>query len=180
MGGSNTRSDKERLFFALWPGDRVREAVEARLPPMPRRGRAVPRSNWHVTLAFLGETAPERRRAYESAAETVAARPFELVLDRLGYFHRPRVLWLGAEIVPEELAALHADLTAVLAEQGFEPDRRPFTAHLTLARKMPPPGDLPAVSPLSWPVAEFCLVRSDLDRRGARYTVVRRFPLTGE
>lgn len=179
MRGSNTRSDKERLFFALWPGERVREAVEARLPPMSERARAVPRDNWHVTLAFLGETALERRRAYEAAAETVAARPFELVLDRLGYFHRPRVLWLGAGSVPGELAALHADLTALLAGQGFEPDRRPFNAHLTLARRMPPPGDLPPVAPIAWRVADFCLVRSDLERRGARYTVVRRFPLTG-
>lgn len=179
MEESNTRPGNERLFFALWPGDRVREAVAARLSSIPVQGRAVPRSNWHVTLAFLGETAPERRRAYEAAAETVAARPFELVLDRLGYFHRPRVFWLGAGTVPGELAALHADLNALLAEQGFEPDRRPFRAHLTLARKMPSPGDLPSVSPIGWPVTDFCLIRSDLDRGGARYTVLRRFPLTG-
>lgn len=168
----------ERLFFALWPGESVREAVAAVVPPMARGAKPVSGENWHVTLAFLGETPPERRRAFEAAAAAVAASPFELTLDRLGYFHRPRVLWLGAETVPEELAALHADLTVLLAEQGFEPDRRPFRAHLTLARKMPPPGDLPSVPPIAWPVAEFCLVRSDLDRRGARYTVVRRFPLT--
>lgn len=169
----------ERLFFALWPGEAVRDAVAARLPAMPKPAKPVSRDNWHVTLAFLGETAPEQRLAFEKAAESVASRPFELTLNRLGYFHRPKVLWLGAGTVPEVLAALHADLDASLAEVGFEPDKRPFTAHLTLARKMPPPGDLPAVSPIAWPVADFCLVRSELDRRGARYAVVRRFPLTG-
>lgn len=179
MGGSNTRSDKERLFFALWPDEAVRDAVAAQLPSTPKPAKPVSRDNWHVTLAFLGETARERRRAFEAAAESVAASPFDLTLDRLGYFHRPRVLWLGADTVPEHLAALHADLNALLAEQGFEPDRRPFKAHLTLARKMPPPGDLPAVSPIAWPVVDFCLVRSELDRRGARYAVIRRFPLTG-
>lgn len=169
----------ERLFFALWPGEAVRAEIERQVPALPRQARPVPRDNWHVTLAFLGDTAPDRRRAYEAAAETVAARPFDLTLDRLGYFHRSKVLWLGAGTVPGRLAGLHADLNALLAERGYEPDTRPFTAHLTLARKLPPPGELPPVSPIGWPVSDFCLVRSDLDRRGARYAVVRRFPLTG-
>ena len=169
----------ERLFFALWPDESVREGVETQLPPMPKPAKPVPRANWHLTLAFLGHTGRDTRARYEAAAESVASRPFELVLDRLGYFHRSNVLWLGAGDVPRRLAALHGDLNALLADEGYEPDKRPFKAHLTLARKMPPPGDLPAVSPIAWTVADFCLVRSELDRRGARYEVVRRFPLTG-
>lgn len=169
----------ERLFFALWPGEPVRDAIAEQAPALPKRARPVPRDNWHVTLAFLGDTAPERCHDYEAAAEAVAARPFDLTLDRLGYFHRSKVLWLGAGTVPGRLAGLHGDLNTLLAERGYQPDPRPFTAHLTLARKVPPPGELPPVSPIGWPVSEFCLVRSELDRRGARYAVVRRFALTG-
>lgn len=169
----------ERLFFALWPDEAVRDAIESQLPPMPKPARPVPRTNWHATLAFLGPTAPERRADYEAAAETVAARPFELTLDRFGYFHGSRILWLGAGTIPDRLAALNRDLEAQLAERGYSPDPRPFTVHLTLARKAPPPGDLPRVSPIAWRVGDFCLVRSELDRRGARYEVMRRFPLAG-
>lgn len=172
-------SDNQRLFFALWPDTSVRDAVASQMPELPKRARAVPPDNWHVTLAFLGDTGPGRRAAYEAAAEAVAGRPFELILDRLGYFHRSRVLWLGACEVPRGLRALHGDLNALLAEQGFEPDRRPFTAHLTLARKMPPPGDLPVVGPIPWGVREFCLVRSRLQEGGPRYDALRRFPLRG-
>lgn len=169
----------ERLFFALWPGEAVREAVEGQLPMLSDRARRVPRENWHSTLAFLGDTDPDQRGAYEDAAESVAARPFELTLDRFGYFHRSKVFWVGAETVPRRLRGLHEDLNALLAERGFEPDGRPFTVHVTLARKVPPPGELPALSPIVWRVRDFCLVRSRLDRRGARYEVVRRFPLRG-
>lgn len=155
----------------------MRAGIEAQLPAIPRRARAVAPANWHVTLAFLGDTAPERRAAYEDAAGTVVGRPFDLALDRFGYFHRARILWIGAGEVPPALAALHADLNAALAECGHEPDPRPFKAHVTLARKMPPPGGLPAPEPVQWPVGEFCLVRSTLDRTGAWYEVLRRFPL---
>lgn len=167
----------ERLFFALWPEEGVRAAIEARLPPIPRPARAVSRGNWHLTLAFLGDTAPARRAAYEEAARTLAGRPIELVLDRFGYFHRARILWIGAGEVPRGLQALHADLNAVLADCGHEPDTRPFLAHLTLARRMPPPGGLPVPEPVRWRAADFCLVRSTLERAGARYEVLRRFPL---
>lgn len=167
----------ERLFFALWPDDAVREAIAAQLPEMPKPAKPVPAANWHVTLAFLGDVPAEQRRAYEDAAGAVAGRPFDLELDRFGYFHRPRVLWIGASQVPDALRALHADLNGSLAERGFEPERRPFTVHLTLARKMLPPGDLPEPDPVPWRVTDFCLVRSELSRAGARYEVVRRFPL---
>lgn len=169
----------ERLFFALWPGREQRDAIAVQLPDMPRAARPVPPENWHVTLAFLGDVAAERRQAYESAAGAVASRPFELALDHFGYFHRSRVLWLGASAPPDRLRALHADLSVLLAGAGHEPDPRPFAVHLTLARKMPPPGELPAVRPVNWGVGDFCLVRSVLGPGGARYDVVRRFPLTG-
>lgn len=169
----------ERLFIALWPDEAVREAVLAQLPEMPPPAKPVPRDNWHVTLAFLGSVPAGRRDDFETAAASVAAEPFDLRLDRFGYFHRSKVLWLGAGTIPSELDALHRDLEAGLSRYGYEPDRRPFTVHLTLARKMPPPEALPEARPVDWRVADFCLVRSVLERRGARYEVVRRYRLTG-
>lgn len=170
-------SPKERLFFALWPDEAVREGIRSQLPPMPKPARPVAPANWHVTLAFLGETDPERRAAYVQAARGVSGTPFDLALDRFGYFFRPRVLWIGATTLPDSLSRLHGELNAALAAHGYEPDRRPFRAHVTLARKMPPPGDLPDPGPVGWRVPEFCLVRSQLGRGGARYAVVERFPL---
>lgn len=155
----------------------MRTGIEVQLPAISRRARAVAPANWHVTLAFLGDTAPERRAACEDAAGTVVGRRFDLALDRFGYFHRARILWIGAGEVPDALSALHGELSAALAGCGHEPDPRPFKAHVTLARKMPPPGGLPVPEPVRWRVAEFCLVRSMLERAGARYEVLRRFPL---
>jgi 2'-5' RNA ligase len=76
---------------------------------------------------------------------------------------------------------LAADLGAALAADcGFERDRRPFQAHITLARKVPKmPGRL-AIEPLQWPVERFVLVASELGPGGATYTTVGEWRLTDD
>jgi len=47
---------------------------------------------------------------------------------------RPRTLWLDLDRGADDLAALAARLDDALAAAGWERERRPFRAHLTLAR----------------------------------------------
>jgi 2'-5' RNA ligase len=44
------------------------------------------------------------------------------------------VLWLGVTTGAAELAALAGAINVATAPLGFEPDDRPYRAHLTLAR----------------------------------------------
>ena len=57
-----TREKKRRLFFALWPGEARRAAIEEamRRRVETSRGRAIPPENLHVTLVFVGGV-PESR-----------------------------------------------------------------------------------------------------------------------
>jgi 2'-5' RNA ligase len=172
---------KQRLFFALWPPPELQAALAERGREAlgERRARRVAADNLHVTLAFLGEVDADARACAEAAAGRVSAAPFTLRIDRLGYWSRRGLLWAGPGSQPPELAALAADLNRALATDcGYQPDKRPFQAHVTLARKVAKlPGRM-AIEPLEWPVARFVLVASELGPGGAAYTIVGEWPLT--
>jgi 2'-5' RNA ligase len=91
----------------------------------------------HVTLKFLGEV-EETRVADITSALAAAVEPFELRLQpaALGGFGgaRLRVVWLGLEGDVEALAALAGRVEQALTPLGFPAERRPFAAHLTIAR----------------------------------------------
>lgn len=172
-------SDSERLFFALWPDTTVQQEAFARVQANLRRGggRPVRPENFHLTLAFLGEVSSEGRVCVERAADRVQAPPFELVLERIGYWRRARVVWLGpAERSPEPPALVPA-LWSALEACGHAPETRPFFPHLTLVRKANrgPRGQL--VEPVTWHVVDFVLVASRMGSDGVRYEVLRRWPL---
>lgn len=174
-------SERRRLFFALWPEEPVRERLHGLRQDAVGTavGRPVPRENLHLTLCFLGGVDAETRACVEQAAAAVAVPPFTLTFDRLGYWARPGVLWLGADETPARLSELVAQLRRVQAGCGSKPEGRPFRAHLTLARKVRRRPRLPEVAPLLWPVEAFTLVASETLPGGARYEVVARWPLRG-
>src|SRR5690606_12351292 len=78
---------RRRVFFALWPDDATRGAIERACRQAVRRsgGRPTAKRNLHVTVAFLGMLEPD---ALELAAAVppIGIGPFEIELDRLGYF----------------------------------------------------------------------------------------------
>ena len=47
--------------------------------------------------------------------------------------------------------------------------------HITLIRKAHEPRELPELPVLDWLVREFVLVRSNIERDGARYEVLERY-----
>jgi 2'-5' RNA ligase len=170
-----------RLFFALWPEPatltRLTGVLRELAPPgvgRPQRGDQL-----HLTLEFLGSVPEARvRDALEAGrAAAAGARPFEFVLDSAEHWRRPQVLCLAASATPEPLDHLVRILRVELAARGFEPDRRSFRAHLTLARKVR--RELPAsvVEPVTWPATELSLVESTTLPSGSRYTRLATWPL---
>ncbi len=167
-----------RLFLALWPPDPVREAIRNVGCRLAREvdGRRVGDAGLHLTLAFLGTLEAARREALEAALSALDLSAHTLLLDRLGYWRRPQVVWVGASCTPEALAAFVTDLHACLHALELPVEERPFVPHVTLLRKVRrrPPA-LP-FDPITWAVDGFVLVQSELRPEGARYTVLRRWP----
>lgn len=169
----------QRLFFALWPDAAALERLDGLAAEAAARcgGRRMRRDSLHLTLAFIGAATPAQRELLEAAAGGVRAAPFDLRLDRLGWWPHNRVLWAGAHETPSRQHRLFDAMRDRLATAGFEPDRRPWVPHVTLVRnargdRLPDFGE-----PLCWTVREFSLVASRLQPSGARYAVLNRWSL---
>jgi 2'-5' RNA ligase len=94
----------------------------------------------HLTLKFLGDTAPDRVPATVEAIEAAVAEsgvgPFEMTVGGLGVFPSPEyisVVWAGVRN-PDPLERLQAPLEDRLVALGFDPEDHEFTPHVTLAR----------------------------------------------
>lgn len=166
--------------------DEMAELVE-RLRPGSPDAKWVPRDNLHVTLSFLGEVREERVGAVESAIGEAALSqqgPIPTALDGSGAFPSPRrarVLWVGLDDRAGRLVALADAVATSLEPLGFPPEKRAWTAHLTLAR-LRVPGNVSALLDEAVPsppfeVHEVTLFRSHLARPAPRYEPLLRIPL---
>jgi 2'-5' RNA ligase len=185
-----------RLFVAFDLPESVRREVSTVIDTARQE---FPRARWvrpeaiHITLRFLGETSSSRLPDLNESLRAAFApwAPVPMRVAGAGAFpsaRRGRVLWLAIE-APEELARIESDVELAVTETlELEPERRPFSAHLTLARANPPwPrsategfirrfGDF-AAAPFE--VHEGLLYESQLSPQGARYRVVEGYPLEG-
>jgi 2'-5' RNA ligase len=166
----------------------LRRAIERANPLF--RARWIPEDNFHVTLVFLGEVPDARVPAVLAALEPPPTVPaFVLTLGRFGAFPATgmaRILWLGVDEGSAALAALHGEVAARLQPLGFEPERRPYHAHLTLARVADDARGDRAIRRLlqectveagASPAGHVTLVRSRLTPKGAVYEPLLRVPL---
>ncbi|RPI21830.1 MAG: RNA 2',3'-cyclic phosphodiesterase [Actinobacteria bacterium] len=180
----------ERLFLAVALSDDVRHGLAAHLATQlggrPIPGRPARPEGWHITLRFLGWATEEQRdRVLGFLSTRMDVPPFTLGFGGLGAFPREgraAVLWLGVRRGDEELSRLAALAEDAASAAGFEPEERPFHAHVTLAR-IRPPQDVSALVadvadfPLTQEVTAMTMFRSHLVRGGARYEPVERVDL---
>ncbi len=184
-----------RTFLAFKPPEDIVRRIEHlqnRLRHWGVEARWVKPANIHLTLKFLGETDPAAGEAIQGAmqAAVVSQAPLELSLGALGGFpnlSRPRVLWQAVGGEGERLRAVQQALDARLALCGFDPEARPFRAHLTIGRIRNPRRqravdaaiarrmqDLP---PESFTVDTLIWYESRLRPGGAQYAVLAHAPL---
>jgi RNA 2',3'-cyclic 3'-phosphodiesterase len=130
-----------RLFVALELPEEVRDALAGVQDELRRAGaerlRWVRPEGIHLTLKFLGNVEEHRLSAIVDALDR-AIEPFEFGVQpsELGGFggRRLRVVWVGLSGDVEALAELARRVDEAVEPLGFEPESRPFAAHLTLAR----------------------------------------------
>ena len=185
------KSPRLRLFVALdLPDALLDELVEWRerhLGAVPG-ARLPPRASLHVTLVFLGYQ-------YERDVERIAdicfgepAGPFELrATDATGVPpRRPRLYALALGDEGGALGAWQSELSDRLhAARLYEPEKRPFWAHVTLARgkrdrglsRLDQPPALPRKLQEPFTCERATLYRSTLTPRGAVYDALAHMPL---
>ncbi len=180
-------ADTLRAFIAIPLPPEVTDLaadLQTRLRSGGLKLRWVRLQGMHLTLKFLGDI-PESLVGDLGRAMQRAGSGFgsvDLTTQGMGVFpgiRRPRVLWLGIGGETERLGQLHGRLDAELEQIGFARDKRPFRAHLTLARAkgvvnarllldaMQTRGQY-AARPFQ--AQQMILYQSDLQPRGAVYT----------
>ncbi len=168
---------EQRLFFALWPGEEPRLRLGRLLAELPeRQARPTHLQDLHITLIFLGQISAERRACIEQAADGVRPRPCDLLIDQLGYWPGPGILWCGPTQTPPVLLQAVEDLAVALRPCGIEPERRPYVPHITLARKAAFQRGFQLPEPIVLPVRDFVLVASQTEALPPKYRVLRRWP----
>ena len=192
-----------RLFIAIDLDEGSRRAAAALGEEVARRLHAagavdrkgvtwVSAHNLHLTLRFLGEVDEERTHQLVARfGEPFQAPAFAVRLSELGVFPPegpPRVIWIGVTGAGGSLTALYQEVEARLRLLQFEPESRPFQAHLTLGRFRKPAAGrardlvrtaIPSRDIGPSPVDHVTLYRSELSPRGPTYTPLVQAPLSG-
>lgn len=178
-----------RAFLAIVLPDEVVDAIgrlQARLPV----GRAVPRDNLHLTLAFLDDQPEERLEALHEALQARQSPSFDVVFEGLGCFggRHPKVLFAAVRPQPA-LIALHDRAGAAARRAGIAPGKGRYRPHVTLARFgrglsragaarlagfVETDGDTPLPG---FRAARFALFRSTLRHDGAVHEELASYPL---
>jgi 2'-5' RNA ligase len=175
-----------RLFVALELSAAARAALAAfrDAAAEPRIWRPVPDEALHLTLAFLGRRPETDVETISSVLREAAGPAPRLVLGSplLLPPRRSRVLTVALSDPDETLAALQNRVSAGLEAAGvFVPEKRPFRAHVTVARLRPreraPRSVDAAPDPLEFHADRLTLFVSRLHPHGARYEALSRVNL---
>ena len=191
-------TDSIRTFIAIDLPPEAKTALATLTQTLKAHGlsgvRWVNPNGIHLTLKFLGNIPPTIVPRILDALQAASQShpPFNLSLGRLGVFpspNNPRVLWVGLNGDLIALAKLQSSVEEHCCALGLDPDRRPFTPHLTLGRvrrSLPPSQrdlvrtalqDESTVDGPQWPIQEIHLIHSTLTPQGAIYRSLGAIPL---
>jgi 2'-5' RNA ligase len=176
-----------RLFVALElcaPARTALGAWGAEVAARDRALRATAPTGLHLTLAFLGARPPADVAPLEEALPAAVAAgpwPADLAVGSAEWLpeRRPSVLTVAVLDPEGTLAALQARVVDACREAvGWEPERRRFRPHVTVARlrrgSIPRTYDVPEPPGVDVPASGVTLFSSVLEQAGARHEALAR------
>lgn len=166
---------KARVFFALWPEPALRRQLHALAVRYQEQcgGSAMRAGTLHLTLLFLGEVPRDNIRKLQRQVDALEMAPFSFRLAHIACWRHNRIAYAapGEEVAP--LQALSEALRALTDTAGIEFDRRDFTPHVTLLRKVTQAFESQPIRLPEWKVEGFSLVESSTLDQGASYRILK-------
>jgi 2'-5' RNA ligase len=169
-----------RAFLGLSPDANTKFAIDVwRNDALPNLETLVPAANFHVTLAFLGNiTTGQLEVITRLIDEMPKITAFDVSLDRLGYWPKPKAFWLGCQHTANEHLTLVKQTHEMANKSGMLLHEQDYVAHLTLARKCtvnPPAPTIPAN--FQWRADKFHLFESKSSPQGVYYPIIQSWPM---
>jgi len=129
-----------RVFYAVTFQEETKEKLKEVKNIIDRnaeKGRFIDYKNYHITLEFMGEVDGDELVKLKDILKELKTFPEVLSFDKIGNFNRRDgdIVWIGIEDNPT-LNKLNKKLKSLLESKGFETDKRKFTPHLTIGRKV--------------------------------------------
>jgi len=165
-----------RLFLAIWPEEEQIDQLYELQGKYTAWGRQVIPENFHVTLLFLGEVEEDAFQCLIQNISSVTFEPFRISLEKLGYFDKTKIFWVGPKETPTELESLFKKLRNCAFRCGFSKLTKRYVPHVTLLRKAQVPLTDPSFASIEWQVNNFHLVESHMDSDSAHYVTIESFP----
>jgi len=138
-----------------------------------RGGNFTPAENLHLTLEFLGECDVRQADRASVAMDAVNFQPFDLEIDRTGRFKRgDGDIWWAGVVKNEPLIDLQRDLSGRLIAAGFILDKREYSPHITLGRRVITSAAPRRLEPFAQRVSNIELMKSEHIRGKLTYTAI--------
>lgn len=133
--------DMKRIFIAVKidPGENLLNMISSlKAGFKDEKIKWTETENFHLTIAFLGNTEESRIKAINNMLLTTCEGfgEFEIVIKGAGVFKKisdPRIIWTGIE-TSDKLNKLYDCINSGLKGTGISLEERTFRPHLTLGR----------------------------------------------
>jgi len=115
-----------------------------------------------MTLVFLGECCAKQTEAVKAAMDTLQFDPFDLKIEHVGRFKRDDgdIWWAGVQEC-KPLLDLQRDLSSLLTTVGFKLEKRKFSPHITIGRKIFAKVEPRQIKPIDETVYKIDLMKSE-------------------
>ncbi len=129
-----------RLFISINFEEKVKDKIVSiidTIKPFSSYGRFSHRDHIHLTLLFLGDIPSHKINTICKTMDSIKASPFIIKVDKIGNFKRDDgdIYWLGMEN-NESLLKLQKNLNDALMGENFSLEKRKYTPHITIGRKV--------------------------------------------
>lgn len=177
-----SRPPARRVFLALWPDVATRKQIYRIQQQLAghralQSAVAVKQENLHLTLHFIGAVTDDVLKKLSALLNRVESPSFEMTIDHVGCFPKPKVTWLGIEGSPLELVELVRQTGECVSQCVETYQQTSFSPHITLFRKVRCTEKLGDTEPVRWKAENFALVESNTRAEGVEYSVLQQWPL---
>lgn len=167
-----------RCFLGLDLDAKTKLAVQAwRDKSLLHFERPVPVANFHVTSVFLGQVDEHQLDHLCSQIDSLEFDSFTLQFDYLGYWSKPKILWLGSSQTSESATLLANTLSGFAKHCRLPIHEKKYTPHITIVRKAPEHSPAPLFDPsFECKFTALHLFESVSGKQGVRYPIRKSWP----